>query len=98
MTSTNVTKITGTSGEEVQGHTSGPVITGSHILSAAGRIPNTDDMGATSIGLELSDNGHVVVDEQLQTSAEGVYAVGDCANSPHFTHIGYDDSGSCWRI
>ncbi len=67
------------------------VIAGTHILVAAGRFPNTDEIGLERAGIELDSSGHIKVNAYLKTTAEGVYAVGDCAGSPHFTHIAYDD-------
>jgi pyruvate/2-oxoglutarate dehydrogenase complex dihydrolipoamide dehydrogenase (E3) component len=63
----------------------------SHILAATGRAPNTDGIGLEKAGIETTASGHVKVNASLQTTADGVYAVGDCAGSPHFTHIAYDD-------
>jgi pyruvate/2-oxoglutarate dehydrogenase complex dihydrolipoamide dehydrogenase (E3) component len=92
LTSTEVSKIEGLSGEQVTVHTtSQPTITGTHILAAAGRTPNTEDIGLAEAGVTLTDKGFVTVDDQLRTAAEGVYAVGDCAGSPNFTHVAYDD-------
>ncbi|QHN04713.1 mercuric reductase [Granulicella sp. WH15] len=62
-----------------------------HILAAVGRIPNTDSIGTQMAGIELTANGHIKVNEFLQTTAESVFAVGDCAGSPYFTHAAYDD-------
>jgi pyruvate/2-oxoglutarate dehydrogenase complex dihydrolipoamide dehydrogenase (E3) component len=67
------------------------VIEATHILAAAGRLPNTDGIGLERAGIELTSTGHIKVNASLQTTAEGVFAVGDCAGSPHFTHIAYDD-------
>jgi pyruvate/2-oxoglutarate dehydrogenase complex dihydrolipoamide dehydrogenase (E3) component len=67
------------------------VIEGTHLLVAGGRTPNTDDIGLETTGVERDERGHVKVDERLRTTAEGVWAVGDCAGSPYFTHIGEDD-------
>ena len=67
------------------------LIQATHILVAAGRTPNTDGIGLDKAGIELTPSGHVKVNDLLETTAEGVYAVGDCAGSPHFTHIAYDD-------
>ncbi|MDQ2832782.1 MAG: FAD-dependent oxidoreductase [Acidobacteriota bacterium] len=67
------------------------MIEATHILVAAGRLLNTDGIGLEKAGIELSSTGHIKVNASLQTTAEGVYAVGDCAGSPHFTHIAYDD-------
>ena len=67
------------------------MIEGTHLLVAGGRTPNTDGIGLEKAGVETDGKGHVRVDERLRTSAEGVWAVGDCAGSPYFTHIGEDD-------
>lgn len=68
-----------------------PDITGSHLLLAVGRIPNTDDLGAERAGLELDARGYIVVDDQLRTSVDGVWAVGDCNGRGAFTHTSYND-------
>ena len=67
------------------------MIEGTHLLVAGGRTPNTDGIGLESAGVETDGRGHVKVDERLRTTAEGVWAAGDCAGSPYFTHIGEDD-------
>lgn len=67
------------------------VVTGSHLLVAAGRRPNTDDLNLGAAGVEVDARGHVVVDERLATSAPGIFAVGDVKGGPAFTHISYDD-------
>lgn len=64
---------------------------GTHLLVAAGRRPNTDDLGLGAAGIETTDRGHVVVDNRLETSADGVFAIGDVKGGPAFTHIAYDD-------
>jgi pyruvate/2-oxoglutarate dehydrogenase complex dihydrolipoamide dehydrogenase (E3) component len=64
---------------------------GTHLLVAAGRLPNTEDIGLELAGVELTDRGYVKVDEQLRTTAPGVWAVGEVAGSPQFTHISEDD-------
>jgi pyruvate/2-oxoglutarate dehydrogenase complex dihydrolipoamide dehydrogenase (E3) component len=64
---------------------------GTHLLVAAGRTPNTEGMGLKLAGVELTDHGYVKVNERLETTAPGVWAVGDVAGSPKFTHISYDD-------
>jgi pyruvate/2-oxoglutarate dehydrogenase complex dihydrolipoamide dehydrogenase (E3) component len=66
-------------------------IEGSDILVAAGRIPNTADIGLDKAGVELAAHGFVRVDERLQTSAPDVWAIGECAGSPQFTHVSEDD-------
>jgi pyruvate/2-oxoglutarate dehydrogenase complex dihydrolipoamide dehydrogenase (E3) component len=64
---------------------------GSHLLSAIGRIPNTEALTPEAAGIRLNDRGFIEVDEHLQTSAPGVYAMGDVTGSPAFTHSSYDD-------
>jgi pyruvate/2-oxoglutarate dehydrogenase complex dihydrolipoamide dehydrogenase (E3) component len=66
-------------------------VDGSHLLVATGRRPNTDDLGADAAGVSLDARGFVQVDDHYRTSAEGVYAVGDCAGGPQFTHTAWDD-------
>jgi pyruvate/2-oxoglutarate dehydrogenase complex dihydrolipoamide dehydrogenase (E3) component len=66
-------------------------IEGSHILVAAGRVPNTAGIGLDTAGIDLDNRGFVKVNERLETSAHGVWALGECAGSPMFTHISEDD-------
>ena len=66
-------------------------VTGSHILLAVGRTPNTDSLNLSAAGVETTAKGHLVVDERLATSAEGVYGLGDAHGGPAFTHMAYDD-------
>ncbi|MGC2785725.1 MAG: mercuric reductase [Roseiarcus sp.] len=66
-------------------------IEGSHILVAAGRVPNTAGAGLDIAGVDLDDRGFVRVNERLETSAPDVWALGECAGSPMFTHISEDD-------
>src|SRR5262245_4398922 len=63
----------------------------SDILVAAGRTPNTDRLGADRAGVELDARGYIRVNDRLQTSAPDVWATGECAGSPQFTHVGEDD-------
>jgi pyruvate/2-oxoglutarate dehydrogenase complex dihydrolipoamide dehydrogenase (E3) component len=95
ITGTRVTRVQGTSGELVMLHAihggSEIVLQGTHLLVATGRTPNTQDIGLELTGVELTADGHVQVNERLETTAPDVYAIGDCAGSPHFTHISYDD-------
>src|SRR5215467_4007202 len=67
------------------------VIVGSHMLLALGRTPNTDGLGLDLAGVELTDRGYIRVNERLQTTAPGVWAIGEVAGSPQFTHISVDD-------
>src|ERR1700758_1529751 len=64
---------------------------GSHLLSAIGRIPNTEALTPEAAGIRLNDRGFIEVDEYLQTSVPGVYAMGDVKAGPAFTHLSYDD-------
>lgn len=66
-------------------------ISGSHFLVAAGVKPNTDDLGLEAAGIETDERGYVKVNERLETTAPGVYAIGDVKGGPAFTHISYDD-------
>jgi pyruvate/2-oxoglutarate dehydrogenase complex dihydrolipoamide dehydrogenase (E3) component len=66
-------------------------IEGSDILVAAGRIPNTTGIGLNETGVELDGRGYIRVNSRLETSAPNVWAVGECAGSPQFTHISEDD-------
>jgi pyruvate/2-oxoglutarate dehydrogenase complex dihydrolipoamide dehydrogenase (E3) component len=67
------------------------VLGGSHVLVAAGRTPNTEDLGLELVGVELTDRGYIKVNDRLQTTAPGVWAIGEVAGSPQFTHISVDD-------
>jgi pyruvate/2-oxoglutarate dehydrogenase complex dihydrolipoamide dehydrogenase (E3) component len=64
---------------------------GSHLLSAIGRVPNTEALTPDAAGLRLDGRGFVEVDEYLETSVPGVYAMGDVKGGPAFTHLSYDD-------
>jgi pyruvate/2-oxoglutarate dehydrogenase complex dihydrolipoamide dehydrogenase (E3) component len=66
-------------------------IEGSHLLSAIGRIPNTEALTVDAAGIRLDRQGFVEVDEHLETSVPGVYAMGDVRSGPAFTHASYDD-------
>jgi pyruvate/2-oxoglutarate dehydrogenase complex dihydrolipoamide dehydrogenase (E3) component len=91
LTGAIVDRVEGRSGETVRLHTGQGEIAGTHLLVAGGRTPNTDGIGLETAGVETDARGHVKVDERLRTTAESVWAVGDCAGSPYFTHIGVDD-------
>src|SRR5437660_7301899 len=67
------------------------VLKGSHVLVATGRHPNTEGLGLELTGVELTDRGYVKVNERLQTTAPGVWAIGEVGGSPQFTHISIDD-------
>jgi pyruvate/2-oxoglutarate dehydrogenase complex dihydrolipoamide dehydrogenase (E3) component len=67
------------------------VLNGTDLLVASGRTPNTDGIGLEKAGVETTERGYIKVNERLQTTAACVWAVGDCAGSPHFTHISEND-------
>ena len=67
------------------------IIEGTDILLAAGRVPNTAGIGLEEAGVALDGRGYIRVNERLEASAPGVWAVGDCAGSPQFTHVSEDD-------
>jgi pyruvate/2-oxoglutarate dehydrogenase complex dihydrolipoamide dehydrogenase (E3) component len=66
-------------------------ITGTHLLLAVGRVPNTDELGLEHAGVETNDRGYVVVDDQLRTNVEHIWAMGDCNGKGAFTHTSYND-------
>jgi pyruvate/2-oxoglutarate dehydrogenase complex dihydrolipoamide dehydrogenase (E3) component len=68
-----------------------PEIVGSHVLLAVGRRPNTDDLGLEAADVEVDKRGYIVVDDALQTTAAGVWALGDCNGKGAFTHTAYND-------
>lgn len=69
----------------------GRTLTGSHLLVAAGRVPNTDQLNLAATGVQTDARGFIQVSEQLETNVPGVYALGDVKGGPAFTHISYDD-------
>jgi pyruvate/2-oxoglutarate dehydrogenase complex dihydrolipoamide dehydrogenase (E3) component len=85
----------GVSGQQVRMRIRGPQgerpLEGSDVLVAAGRVPNTQDLGLEKTGVELDDRGYIRVNERLQTTAPGIWAMGECAGSPQFTHAAFDD-------
>ena len=95
LLNTELTQVAGHSGQHValQARSAGgpAVIEASDILVAAGRTPNTDSLGASRAGMELVSRGYVRVNDRLETTAPGIWAMGECAGSPHFTHVGFDD-------
>jgi pyruvate/2-oxoglutarate dehydrogenase complex dihydrolipoamide dehydrogenase (E3) component len=66
-------------------------LSGSHVLVATGRVPNTERLDLPAAGVNQDGRGFVVVNQQLETTAPGVYALGDVKGGPAFTHISYDD-------
>ena len=67
------------------------IVDGSDLLVATGRTPNTADIGLDVAGVDLDGRGYVAVNDRLETSAPGVWAIGECAGSPQFTHASLDD-------
>ena len=67
------------------------VLTGTHLLVATGRDPNTDDLGLEVAGVETDSRGFIKVNERLETNVPGIWAIGDVKGGPAFTHISYDD-------
>ncbi|HVM62343.1 MAG TPA: FAD-dependent oxidoreductase [Verrucomicrobiae bacterium] len=90
-----VVEVKGPSGESAQLRVAAgdatSTIEATDILVATGRVPNTDGFDATKGGVELDARGYIRVDEKLQTSAADVWAMGECAGSPQFTHVAFDD-------
>ncbi|MBS0655268.1 MAG: FAD-dependent oxidoreductase, partial [Verrucomicrobia bacterium] len=95
VTNTRIIRVEGKSGQWVklyvkQGETD-LVLNGTHLLVATGRTPNTEGIGLELAHVQVTDKGYIKVNERLETTAPNVWAVGDCAGSPHFTHISEDD-------
>lgn len=66
-------------------------LTGTHLLVAAGRRPNTRGIGLEAAGVALTEHGTIAVNDRLETSQPGIWAIGECAGSPAFTHASFDD-------
>jgi pyruvate/2-oxoglutarate dehydrogenase complex dihydrolipoamide dehydrogenase (E3) component len=95
LLNTEVLKVSGRSGEMaalmVRSETSERTLEASDILTATGRTPNTDRLDLDRAGVEVDGRGYIRVNDRLQTTAPDVWATGECAGSPHFTHVGEDD-------
>ena len=96
VTGVQVTRVEGKSGDHVRLDTSGSngagiTLEGTDLLVATGRTPNTENIGLDLAGVATTERGYIQVNERLETTAPGVWALGDCAGSPHFTHIAFDD-------
>jgi pyruvate/2-oxoglutarate dehydrogenase complex dihydrolipoamide dehydrogenase (E3) component len=92
VTGGRAAKVEGRSGESVTLHLAdGRAVTGSHLLVAAGRVPMTADIGLDLAGVALDARGFIQVDARLQTSAPGIWGLGEAAGSPMFTHVALDD-------
>jgi pyruvate/2-oxoglutarate dehydrogenase complex dihydrolipoamide dehydrogenase (E3) component len=95
VTDTRIDRVEGKSGVSVKlsANRDGSklILEGTHLLVAVGRTPNTDGIGLDLAGVETTNRGYVKVNARLETTAPEVWAVGDCAGSPHFTHISEND-------
>jgi pyruvate/2-oxoglutarate dehydrogenase complex dihydrolipoamide dehydrogenase (E3) component len=95
LVATETRRVQGRSGKDVSllARTSSgeQTIEGSDILVAAGRTPNTAGIGLDAAGIELDGRGYIKVNERLETTAPGVWAIGECAGSAQFTHVSFDD-------
>jgi len=76
---------------EQQGRATTLTLSGSHLLLAIGRVPNSDTLNLAAAGIQTDDRGFIKVNDRLETTASGVYALGDIKGGPAFTHISYDD-------
>jgi pyruvate/2-oxoglutarate dehydrogenase complex dihydrolipoamide dehydrogenase (E3) component len=92
---TQVSKVEGHSGNEVRVYAKdGPgerIIEGADLLVSVGRTPNTKGVGLEQVGVEVDERGYIKVNDRLETTASNVWAMGDCAGSPQFTHVAYHD-------
>jgi pyruvate/2-oxoglutarate dehydrogenase complex dihydrolipoamide dehydrogenase (E3) component len=92
---TEVLNVNGRSGARVtlqlQNERGTRTIEGTDILAALGRTPNTQGIGLEKAGIEVTEKGHVRVNDRLETTAANVWAIGECAGSPYFTHVSEDD-------
>jgi pyruvate/2-oxoglutarate dehydrogenase complex dihydrolipoamide dehydrogenase (E3) component len=83
-------------GEEILAHVDcavgDPEVSGSHLLLAVGRRPNTDDLGLTNAGVAVDKRGYIVVDDHLRTNVPGIWALGDCNGKGSFTHTAFNDA------
>jgi pyruvate/2-oxoglutarate dehydrogenase complex dihydrolipoamide dehydrogenase (E3) component len=95
MLNTGVLGVSGLSGRNVslqlQSGEGPRTVEGSDILIALGRTPNTSGIGLEKAGIEVTEKGHIRVNDRLETTAPNVWAMGDCAGSPYFTHVSEDD-------
>lgn len=91
----NVLHVKGVSGQRVslqlQIGNGTRTVEGTDILAAIGRVPNTTGIGLDKAGIELTEKGHIRVNDRLETTAPNVWAMGECAGSPYFTHVSEDD-------
>ncbi len=92
---TQVRQVEGRSGNRVQVHANDArgkrTIEGTDLLVATGRKANTDGIGLDLTGVQLDQHGYIKVNERLETTSKNIWAMGDCAGSPMFTHVAFDD-------
>jgi pyruvate/2-oxoglutarate dehydrogenase complex dihydrolipoamide dehydrogenase (E3) component len=88
---THVLSLNGLSGEHVSLQLQNGTLEGTDILVATGRTPNTSGIGLEKAGIEVTEKGHIRVNDRLETTAANVWAMGDCAGSPYFTHVSEND-------
>jgi pyruvate/2-oxoglutarate dehydrogenase complex dihydrolipoamide dehydrogenase (E3) component len=92
---TEIRQVEGRSGDRVRVHANDShgkrTIEGTDLLVATGRTANTDGIGLELTGVQLNEHGYIRVNERLLTTSENIWAMGDCAGSPQFTHVGFDD-------
>jgi pyruvate/2-oxoglutarate dehydrogenase complex dihydrolipoamide dehydrogenase (E3) component len=95
LLNTTVLGVEGLSGDRVnlqlQTGNATRTLQGTDILAAVGRTPNTTGIGLEKAGIEVTEKGHIRVNERLETTAQNVWAMGECAGSPYFTHVSEDD-------
>ena len=95
VTQAQVARVEGRSGQRVKlyGTAQGAdlALEGSDLLVASGRIPNTEGLGLPAAGVETTAEGFIKVNERRQATAQGIWAIGDCAGGPHYTHVSFDD-------
>jgi pyruvate/2-oxoglutarate dehydrogenase complex dihydrolipoamide dehydrogenase (E3) component len=90
-TATQIAKTSGGIELTIKSQGETQTIAGTHVLTAAGRVPNTDLLKVSVAGLDTDKNGFLRVDDRLETNVPDVYALGDIKGGPAFTHISYDD-------
>jgi pyruvate/2-oxoglutarate dehydrogenase complex dihydrolipoamide dehydrogenase (E3) component len=94
----SVRQVEGLSGQSIRVRVQTPsgeqIVHGSDLLAALGRVPNTEELNLPAAGIETDNRGFIKVNEQLETTAAGVWALGDVNGGPQFTHVSLDD----WRI
>jgi len=95
LLNTQLLSVKGLSGDRVtlqlNGDGGARTVEGTDILVAVGRTPNTQGIGLEKAGIELTEKGHIRVNDRLETFAPNVWALGECAGSPYFTHVSEDD-------